>query len=274
MENMNYNNIRALLDCFIEGILIVDSENRMIINESFKKIFNIEHTETPNIFETLEEYGLVEVFKSNTSVEKAICINDRIVKAKKLIIEKFEQSIYSIMILTESENTEDSNFKINELKQSLEAMKDILDIAYQGIVLVDKDARIVKWNYEKLMGIKEKDVLGKPVEEVIKNTRLHVVVKTGKNELYDVQRIQGHDMIANRIPIIKDGKIVGAVGTVLFKDIKEVKDLAMKLKMLKSAVDKYKGVINKMYRARYTFENIITQNEKMLKLKNIVKKAV
>lgn len=171
------------------------------------------------------------------------------------------------------ENTEDPNSKINELKQSLEALKDILDIAYQGIVLVDKDARIVKWNYEKLMGIKEKDVLGKPVEEVIENTRLHVVVKTGKSELYDVQRIQGHDMIANRIPIIKDGKIVGAVGTVLFKDIKEVKDLAMKLKMLKSAVDKYRGVINEMYHARYSFENIITQNEKMLKLKDIAKKA-
>lgn len=166
-----------------------------------------------------------------------------------------------------------SNLKIDELKQGLEVMKDILDNAYQGIVLVDKDARIVKWNYEKLMGIKEEDALGKRVEDVIENTRLHIVVKTGEKELCEVQRIQGHDMIASRIPIIKDGKIVGAVGTILFKDIKEVHELAMKLKILKNTVDEYKGEINKMYRARYSFEDIITQNEKMLTLKENAKKA-
>ena len=84
---------------------------------------------------------------------------------------------------------EDTNREIDELKQSLDSMKDILDNAYQGMVLVDNDARILKWNYEKLMGIKEDEVLGKLAEEVIENTRLHIVVKTGKKELCDVQRI-------------------------------------------------------------------------------------
>jgi PAS domain S-box-containing protein len=77
---------------------------------------------------------------------------------------------------------EDKNLLINKLKVGLESMKDILDNAYQGIVLVDKEGRIIKWNYENLLGMKEEDVLGKPVEEVIENTRLHIVVKTGKKE--------------------------------------------------------------------------------------------
>ncbi len=106
-------------------------------------------------------------------------------------------------------------------------------------------------------GIKEEDVLGKPVQEVIENTRLHIVVKTGQKELYDVQRIQGHNMIASRTPIIKDGEIIGAVGTVLFKDIKEVKDLVEKLKVLENTVDKYKREISNMYCANYTFDDII-----------------
>ncbi len=168
---------------------------------------------------------------------------------------------------------EDSNLQIDEFKQGLEYMKDILDNAYQGIVLVNHEGRIVKWNYEKLFGIKEEDVLGKPVDEVIENSRLHIVVKTGKKELCDVQRIQGHDMIASRTPIIKNGKIIGAVGTVLFKDVKEVKDLAKKLKTLESTVDKYKDEISKMYSANYSFVNIITQNEKMLELKKIARRA-
>jgi len=148
-----------------------------------------------------------------------------------------------------------------------------LDNAYQGFVLVNEEGIIIKWNYEKLFGIKEEDALGKHVEDVIENTRLHVVVKTGKKELYDVQRIQGHDMIASRTPIFKDDKVIGAVGTVLFKDIKEVTDLAKRLKILESTVDKYKSEISKMYHANYCFDDIITQNVHMLELIDIAKKA-
>ena len=72
-----YDNIRTLLDCFIEGILIIDSENRMTVNKGFKNIFNIEHIEMPNIVETLDQYGLIDILESNISVEKNICINDR-----------------------------------------------------------------------------------------------------------------------------------------------------------------------------------------------------
>ncbi|MCM0650978.1 sigma 54-interacting transcriptional regulator [Clostridium swellfunianum] len=169
--------------------------------------------------------------------------------------------------------TEDVNHQINELKTVLESMKDILDNAYQGIVLVNNEGRIVKWNYEKLFGIKEEDVLGKPIEEVIENTRLHIVAKTGRKEICEVQRIKGRDMIASRTPIIKNGKIIGAVGTVLFKDVKEVKDLAIRLKMLENTVDKYKGELSRVHNAKYSFDNIITQNKNMLMLKETARKA-
>lgn len=273
MQDKHYDNTLALLEYLTEGILIIESENRIIANKIFKEIFNLDHVQIPSIVEAFERYGLMEVLNSRAAAEKSILINNRKIKVTKLISEACEGSIPTIIVLKNDEKTEDTNSEINKLKQSLEAMRDILDIAYQGMVLVDKDGLIVKWNYEKLMGIKEKDVLGKPVDDVIENTRMHIVVKTGKSELYDVQRIQGHDMIANRIPIKKDGKIIGAVGTVLFKDVKEVKDLAKRLKMLESTVDKYKGEINKMYRAQYSFNDIITQNEKMLELKQISRKA-
>lgn len=168
---------------------------------------------------------------------------------------------------------ENSCEQIYKLKESLEMLKDILDHAYHGIVLVDKDGIIIKWNYEKLMGIKEEEVLGKPIDEVIENTRLHIVAKTGHKEICDVQRIQGHDMITSRTPIFKDGKIIGAVGTVLFKDVKELKALVKKLQILENTVDRYKGEISKMYCAQYSFDNIKTQNDRMQKLIEIAKKV-
>lgn len=181
--------------------------------------------------------------------------------------------MHELFLKDSGDKNDNEKCQLEELRNSLEMIKDILDHAYQGMVLVDESGRIVKWNYEKLFGLKEEDVIGKPVEEVIENTRMHIVVKTGKQELCVVQRIQGHDMIASRTPIVKNGKIIGAVGTVLFKDVKEVKSLARRLKLLESKFNLYKGDIERIREARYYFDNIITDNKRMNHLKEIAKRA-
>jgi PAS domain S-box-containing protein len=146
----------------------------------------------------------------------------------------------NLIILRDITKIKDSEIQLKELKYSLDMIEDILDYAYEGIVLVDGNGKIVKMNYEKLLGIKEEDALGKKVQDVIENTRMHIVAKTGKKEIHYVQKIQGHDMITNRIPIIRDGKVIGAVGTVLFKDAAEVKDLAKDLAVLEKRITGYK----------------------------------
>lgn len=162
---------------------------------------------------------------------------------------------------------------LNELRDSIEMIEDVLNYAYEGYVLVDPQGRIVKMNYEKLLGIKEEAAVGKPVEDIIENTRMHIVVKNGVKELRDVQRIQGHDMITNRIPIIKENKIIGAVGTVLFKDVSEVKELAHQLLDLQSKINKYKGEIERIEGSKFSFDRIITANPKMNYLKKVGRMA-
>jgi PAS domain S-box-containing protein len=256
-----------------EGVLFIDNKNNRIVNRQFKRIFDIVGEDNKALTKVLEKYKLFNFTNHDGYAESEIFVGN-----KKITIESFcyrYLNIFEFDIILFKETTEISEARdeIEELKLALNSLKDVLDNAYQGFVLVNEDGIIIKWNYEKLFGIKEEDALGKHVEDVIENTRLHIVTKTGKKELYDVQRIQGHDMIASRTPIIKDGKIMGAVGTVLFKDIKEFTDLAKKLKILESTVDKYKSEISRMYRANYNFDDIITRNVHMLDLIDIAKKA-
>ncbi len=84
------------------------------------------------------------------------------------------------------------------------------------------------------------------MEDVIENTRLHIVVKTGRKEIKDIQRIHGHDMIANRIPIIRNGRIIGAVGAVLFKDASDIREMAKELIKLENKVKEYKGELERL----------------------------
>lgn len=270
---INYDDLQNLIDSMYEGVLFIDNKGNRIVNRQFKRIFDIVGKDNSALANVLVKYKLLNFTNHDGYAESEIVIGNKNIAVESFCYRYLNIFQFDIILFKESTEIFEARNEIEELKLALNSLKDVLDNAYQGFVLVNEDGIIIKWNYEKLFGIKEEDALGKHVEEVIENTRLHVVIKTGKKELYDVQRIQGHDMIASRTPIFKDDKVIGAVGTVLFKDIKEVTDLAKRLKILESTVDKYRSEISKMYHANYNFDDIITQNIHMLELIDIAKKA-
>lgn len=270
---INYVDLQNMIDSMYEGVLFIDNKNNRIVNRQFKRIFNIVGEDNKELTNILEKYKLLNFTNYDGYSESKILVGSKRITIESFCYRYLNIFEFNIFLFKDTTEISEARDEIEELKLALNSLKDVLDNAYQGFVLVNEEGIIIKWNYEKLFGIKEEDALGKRVEDVIENTRLHIVTKTGKKELYDVQRIQGHDMIASRTPIIKDGKIMGAVGTVLFKDIREFTDLAKKLKNLESTVDKYKSEISRMYHANYSFDDIITQNVHMLDLIDIAKKA-
>ena len=270
---INYEDFQNLINSMYEGVLFIDNRNNRVVNKQFKRIFDIIGQDNKVLSKVLEKYKLLNFTNHDGYAESEIKIGNKTITVESFCYRNLNIFQFDIILFKESTEITEARDEIEELKLALNSLKDVLDNAYQGFVLVNEEGIIIKWNYEKLFGIKEEDALGKHVEDVIENTRLHIVIKTGKKELYDVQRIQGHDMIASRTPVFKDGIVIGAVGTVLFKDIKEVTDLAKRLKILENTVDKYKSEISKMYHSNYGFDDIITQNVHMLELIDIAKKA-
>lgn len=274
-ENMEI--MEALLDEVFNGVMIVDDKGKVILcNKSIEKIIGQSKNQILNSdWCKFFQDGIVKNAITKGTNGKAIEVNihDRnlFIRCAPLKIEG--RLIGNIIVFKDVTFEKDSSHQLRKLKESIEMIEELLDSAYNGMVLVDEEGRIVKWNYEKLMGIKEEDVLNKYVQDVIENTRLHIVAKTGEKELCEVQKIKGHDMITSRIPIIKDGKIIGAAGTVLFKDVKELKALVQKMEVLQNTVHRYKGEIVRFYKAKYTFDNIITQNKRMIYLKEIARRA-
>ncbi|MCW8355488.1 sigma 54-interacting transcriptional regulator [Marinomonas pontica] len=86
--------------------------------------------------------------------------------------------------------------------------------------------------YARFLGVKAEDVIGKKVTDVIENTRMHITVQTGQAERLSFQKILGSNMIANRFPIIEQGDVIGAVGTVIFHDTHEWKQINSHIKAL------------------------------------------
>ena len=109
------------------------------------------------------------------------------------------------------------------LELAARSMFDLFAGASEGMLLVDRDARVVWINdqyrrYLPALGFpREEDFVGHPVSSVIQNTQMHQVLKTGKPILIDLLSNRAGTFVVSRIPLRDDsGEVIGALGIVLF----------------------------------------------------------
>ncbi len=121
-------------------------------------------------------------------------------------------------------------------KLSEEAINSILDLTQDGIIAVDCDGNIRLFNKaaERITGISAASAIGRPAVDVIPNTRLHIVVREGREEINQKQYIGDTVILTNRYPL-KDssGNVYGAVA--VFRDITEITHLSDQVSDLWSA---------------------------------------
>ncbi|MED1787470.1 sigma 54-interacting transcriptional regulator [Brevibacillus laterosporus] len=155
----------------------------------------------------------------------------------------------------------------------LELLEDVFEKAYECIVVTDPEGIILMMNhkYRNFIGIA--DPIGRHVTTVIENTRMHVVAKTGLAELAEVQRINGREMIANRVPIYREEKMIAVLGTVMFQDVRQLHALSATVDRLKQELDYYKGELQRKLRATYRFEQIVSTSDLMNKCKELALKV-
>jgi transcriptional regulator with PAS, ATPase and Fis domain len=80
-------------------------------------------------------------------------------------------------------------------------------------------------------------------------------------------------MIADRVPIYKDGELIGAVGSVIFKDIVELDSYVKRVSTMEKELDFYKKELKKALGSRFTFDNIIGNSSSIEKAKEMAVKV-
>ncbi|MCY9135144.1 PAS domain-containing protein [Bacillus atrophaeus] len=124
-----------------------------------------------------------------------------------------------------------------------EWLDEIINLAAECIVVVDHEGKILYINaaYCEFLKTREQEALGKPVQDIIENSRMHIVAKTGQTEVAAIHPINGSEMIANRYPLYVNQQLVGAVGTVMFRNPQEWMDYSKKIKPLLEELKYYKN---------------------------------
>lgn len=151
----------------------------------------------------------------------------------------------------------------------------LLTDPFDAMTIVDHEARLVYISpiHEAFFGLKLGEGNGKPVEQVIENTRLHEVVATGKAEVGAFQRMRGADRVVSRVPIKRDGRVLGAIGRVMFKGPQQLEALSRRIKALEGELEFYKRETATLRARDYGLDQIIGRSPAMQRLRSQIVKV-
>lgn len=170
---------------------------------------------------------------------------------------------------------EKENGMISEKFLNTRLLDIVFEKTYSGTLIVDHEGyiRYMSRNFCDFLKVERNKVIGEHVTHAIENTRMHLVVKTGKAELAQLQFLRGEYVIANRIPIIEDGKILGAVGIIIFRDLYDWQKLNTHIRHMLS---QSRFLLEKQPRAvgvKYMLGDLIGGSGQMALLKEKIKKV-
>ena len=145
----------------------------------------------------------------------------------------------------------------------------LLSDPFRAMTVVDAEARVAFLSpvHEGFFGLDRGAAIGRPVANVIENTRLDRVRKSGKAEIGDVQRMRGQDRVVNRIPILRDGEVVGAIGRIMFKSPQEVHALNSRVNALEKELEFYRRETHVLRRHAFDLDSIVGESEAIRRLK-------
>ncbi|MBB6214046.1 PAS domain S-box-containing protein [Anaerosolibacter carboniphilus] len=271
--------LNAILDSADNAIVAINKNNEIIVYNNFaEKILGakVEASLGRGIYQVLPNSRLPEVIKNGKAeLEKIEVFNDRQLMIHRTPIIKEKEIIGAVAVFQDITDLKRVTQELEMEKHISEILKTILDNAYDGIVVVDENGVVTMMNnaYADYLGVKKEDVVGKHVTEVIESSRLHIVAKTGIEEIGEIQKIKGKNIVVMRIPIIKAGKVVGVIGKIMFKDLKEVGILANKINTIEKELKYYKDALRQASGVKYNFDSIVGSSEKIQEAKYLGEKA-
>jgi PAS domain S-box-containing protein len=167
------------------------------------------------------------------------------------------------------------NKGIDALREKIRFYEVVLDNIYNGVMITDSEGKVIFFSktYGNFLGIDPKEVIGKHCTEVVENSRMHVVSKTGIPEIDHLHHIRGQDMVVQRIPIKMDGEVIAVYGQVMFKDVRDVHTLARKLNVLEEKIEFYEKELESLRSSKYTINNIVGNSPEISELKKLALKA-
>ncbi|GAE26623.1 sensor kinase [Halalkalibacter wakoensis JCM 9140] len=145
-----------------------------------------------------------------------------------------------------------------EISHLLLQKETILQSTHEGIIAVNKDGAITMLNTaaKRLLSSDENETfIGRPILEVLPNSKLYEVLEQGKSQYNKELLIGNHIVLVNRVPIFYEGTLIGAVST--FRNKTEIEKLTKELTRVKQYADALRAQTHEFSNKMYTILGLI-----------------
>ncbi|MBA2674342.1 sigma 54-interacting transcriptional regulator [Ramlibacter sp.] len=167
------------------------------------------------------------------------------------------------------------------LELAARSMFELFANASEGMLLVDRDARVVWINdlYKRFLPAlgyeRVEDFVGHPVSEVVQNTQMHRVLRTGKPILIDLLSNKAGTFVVSRIPLRDaQGEVIGALGIVLFDHPETtLQPLIQKFAHLQRDLDDARRELATQRRSKHTLASFIGSSPPAVEVKRQARRA-
>jgi len=147
----------------------------------------------------------------------------------------------------------------------------------EGALIVDKQACIVWMNekYPRRLGLTNTaTAIGQAVERVLPNSQLREVVESGRAMMLDIMEFGNESFVVLRLPLRDaQGEVIGAIGLMLFDDVKGLAPLVSRYQSLNLELANTKMKLAEARRAKYTFNNIVGTSTVCINVKAEARRA-
>lgn len=169
----------------------------------------------------------------------------------------------------------DKHEEMVKVKELEEHIGTILNSAQEGIQVVNNSGKVIYVNdsFCRITKLIREERLGQNIFDVSPKGALAEVLRTKEPVFGKVNIIKGKqiEVLSNASPVMVEGEMRGAV--VVFRDISDIRRMAQKLEESKEVINYLKEEINNLVAPKYSFADLIGNNERFLKCIKIARQA-
>lgn len=191
------------------------------------------------------------------------------------IISSGEKLLGAVAIFKDVTELEDVTDRLSTNEQLMATLEAVVENSYEGMLVIDDQERIILMNqfFLDVMGLVSQEVIGKPIQDIIPNSQLPQTLKTGQAQFGETWHVGQRDFVIMRVPIERDGRVVGAFARTIFKNMEIAKVFAKKVSRLEDDLAFYKEELGKINSPQFVFDDIIGESPAMKAAKSLAHRA-
>ncbi|QOV13066.1 sigma-54-dependent Fis family transcriptional regulator [Viridibacillus arvi] len=185
------------------------------------------------------------------------------------LIEK-NKLVGSMVIMDDWTNIEKIANELRFSKEWEEKLRSVIELAYDGIILVDQKAEITMVNngFCELYNVQSNELLGKSISNMYPDLGLDEALQTGVRITNVAKLIGKTQCLITILPIKNNEEIIGAICKITYRGLKHLQEAIKKVNNLEQQVTYYQKELNELKGTKYSFANIIGESSNIKRIKN------